>query len=96
MTSLFILISMILNLVWWVIVIQAAMSWLFAFDIVNTRNRFVWQIYETLTKLTEPVLRPIRKFIPNINGLDLSPIVVLIGISFIQVVLANNMGMFMR
>ncbi len=94
MMSLFFLFNMLLDAVWWVIIVQAVMSWLFAFDIVNTRNRLVWQIYDTLTKLTEPLLAPIRRVIPNINGLDLSPIVLLFAISFLKVVLHHNMGLF--
>ncbi len=89
------LLNIILEAVWWIIIIQAVMSWLFAFDIVNSRNRFVWQVFDTLTKLTEPLLAPIRRFIPPINGLDLAPIVLLIGISLIKMALIRNAYAFM-
>jgi YggT family protein len=59
-------------------------SWLIAFNVVNTRNEFVNQVWRILNALTEPVLRPIRRRMPNFSGLDLSPLVVFLGIMFLQ------------
>ena len=77
-----------LNLYWWVIIISAVLSWLIAFNVVNYRNQIVAQIDTTLRALTEPVLAPIRRRMPNLGAVDISPIVVLLGIIFIQMLLA--------
>jgi YggT family protein len=76
-----------LNLYWWVIVISAVLSWLIAFNVVNYRNQVVAQIDTTLRALTEPVLGPIRRRMPNLGAVDISPIVVLLWIIFIQMIL---------
>lgn len=73
-----------LNLYWWVIIIQAVLSWLIAFNVVNYRNQIVAQIDTTLRALTEPVLAPIRRRMPNLGAIDISPIVLLLGIILIQ------------
>lgn len=75
----------VLNLYWWVILIDVVLSWLIAFDVVNTRNRFVGTIADVTNRLTAPILNPIRKVIPPIGGLDLSPIVLILGMQFIQI-----------
>jgi YggT family protein len=77
-----------LNLYWWVIIISAVLSWLIAFNVVNYRNQIVAQIDTTLRALTEPVLAPIRRRMPNLGAVDISPIVLLLGIIFIQMLLA--------
>lgn len=74
----------VLDLYVWVLIISAIFSWLYAFNVINPRNQFVAMIGEALYKLTEPVLRPIRRVLPNMGGLDLSPIVVILGIMLIQ------------
>ena len=68
----------------WVIIISAVFSWLIAFNVVNTRNRFVYAVIETLHRLTEPVLRPIRNALPNLGGIDISPVIVILGLIFLQ------------
>jgi len=80
----------LLTLVWWIIVIQAVMSWLIGFNVINTQNDFVRQIWTTLDRLTEPLYRPIRKVMPDFGALDLSPIVVLISIQILDIVLRNQ------
>lgn len=77
-----------LNLYWWVIIASAVLSWLIAFNVVNYRNQVVAQIDQTLRALTEPVLGPIRRRMPNLGAVDISPIVLLLGILFIQMVLS--------
>jgi YggT family protein len=67
-----------------VIIVGAVMSWLVAFDIINLRNRFVSTIYEVCDRLTTPALAPIRKVVPNLGGVDLSPVVLIIAIQFLQ------------
>ena len=71
------------------LIIMVVMSWLVQFNILNTRQRFVYMAMDVLYRLTNPVLRPIRRFLPDMGGLDLSPIVVIIIIYFAQDVLGR-------
>lgn len=73
-----------INLYWWVIIVMAVMSWLLAFDVINMRNDFVRSVWNGVNALTEPGLRPIRRILPPIGGMDISPIVLLLLLSFIQ------------
>ena len=84
-------ISMILQLYSWVLIAMIIMSWLFAFNVINGRNQFVAAVWRVLDALTEPVLRPIRSILPNMGGLDLSPIVVFIIIFFLQSFIARDL-----
>jgi YggT family protein len=68
----------LLQLYLWIIIITALMSWLISFNVVNFRNDLVRTIWDTLNRLTEPVLRPIRERLPNMGGVDISPIVVIL------------------
>ena len=68
----------LLKVVWWIIVIQMILSWLIAFNVVNTYNGFVRGLMRGLDRITEPVYRPIRKVLPDFGGLDFSPMVVLL------------------
>ena len=81
---------MLISIVWWIVIIQAIMSWLISFNVLNVRQPLVYQIWSSLNRLTEPVYRPIRNFLPNMGGLDLSPLVVLIGLSILRIVIVNN------
>ncbi|WP_120498080.1 YggT family protein [Kiloniella sp. EL199] len=78
-----------LDLFKWAVIISAILSWLVAFNVINTHNQFVSMVGEFLWRLTEPALRPIRSIIPSIGGMDLSPIVLLLAIIFLQNVLIN-------
>ncbi|MGP1394107.1 MAG: YggT family protein [Inquilinaceae bacterium] len=89
MLSLYALIDTVLNLYTWVIIISAILSWLVAFNVVNMRNQFVATVSDVLYRLTEPALRPIRRFVPALGGIDLSPIVLLLLIFFIRSLLAE-------
>ncbi len=82
-------ISLILSLVWWVFLIMIIMSWLISFNVINTRNQFVASVWRILNQITDPILRPIRRVIPPMGGLDLSPIIVFIIIFFLQQFLAS-------
>ena len=84
MYSVLMLIDRIIDLYVWVIIISAVLSWLVAFDIVNMRNRFVYLVGDTLNRLTEPVYRPVRRFLPDMGGLDLSPLIVILGLWFLR------------
>lgn len=89
LTTLFQLLYVALDLYFWVLIISAVLSWLVAFGVVNTRNRFVYTVGDMLHRLTEPALRPIRRWIPPMGGLDLSPIVVILIIIFLQRLIIN-------
>ena len=78
------IVIIILDLYVWLLIASAILSWLIAFNVVNTRNGFVAAVAEFLYRITEPVLRPIRGFIPTFGGLDISPIIVILIIMFIQ------------
>ncbi|HIJ39272.1 MAG TPA: YggT family protein [Rhodospirillaceae bacterium] len=79
--------SVAIDLYQWVVIAAAALSWLIAFNVVNTRNRFVYTVMDTLYRLTEPVLRPIRRALPNMGGIDISPIILFLILLFIQSIL---------
>lgn len=78
------ILNMLLNVLWWIIVIQAILSWLVAFNVINTHNDFVRQALTALDRLTEPLYRPIRRVLPDFGGLDFSPFVVLLLIAILQ------------
>lgn len=80
-------ILLILNLYTWVIILAAILSWLIAFNVVNMYSEAVRGLWNVLTALTEPLLRPIRQYMPNLGGLDISPVILLILIFFIQKVI---------
>lgn len=84
MQSILILITQIIQLYVWVIIIQAVLSWLVAFGVVNTQNRFVYTVGDVLNRLTEPALRPIRRVMPDLGGIDISPVVLILGLYFLQ------------
>ncbi len=77
-------IDVALGLYTWIIIASAVFSWLFAFNVVNPNNRFVGMIGETLYRLTEPALRPIRRILPDLGGIDISPIILLLLIMFLR------------
>jgi len=89
--ALFEVIDIVLGLFVWALIIQAILSWLVAFNVVNTRNQFVATVMHFLYRLTEPALRPIRRFLPDLGGIDLSPIVLILIIFFIRRVLQGWM-----
>ncbi len=77
------LIDVVLGLVIWVIIAQVIASWLVAFGVVNTRNRAVYMIVDTLDRVTVPILQPIRRIVPPFGGLDLSPLILLLLIDYV-------------
>jgi len=87
--TIFQILYVVLDLYVWVLIISAILSWLIAFNVINTHNRFIYTVSDMLYRLTEPVLRPIRNVLPNLGGLDLSPIVVILVIMFAQRLLVN-------
>ena len=84
MYSVLMLIDRIIDIYVWVIILSAVLSWLVAFDIINMRNRFVYLVGDALNRITEPVYRPIRRFLPDMGGLDLSPLILILGLWFLR------------
>ena len=82
MMSLVKLIDVVIDLYTWVVIGSAIMSWLVAFGVVNTRNQFIRVVVNTLYRLTEPMLRPIRRFLPDLGGVDISPLVLILLLVF--------------
>ena len=91
MAELFAFISYVLQLYIYVLIALAVLSWLVAFNVVNMRNPFVAGLVQLLVAVTEPVLRPIRRMLPNLGGIDISPIIVVLIIIFIQSVILPNL-----
>lgn len=91
MSSFVIIFNMVVTFVWWIIIIQAVMSWLISFNVLNIRQPFVYQVWSGLNRLTEPVYRPIRNLLPSMGGLDITPVIVLLGLSALQVIVNNNL-----
>ncbi|SFJ42379.1 YggT family protein [Caulobacter sp. UNC279MFTsu5.1] len=83
----FFILDALLGLLWWAIIVSAVLSWLVAFDIINLRNRAVYQISTFLDRVTDPVLRPFRRIIPPLGGVDISPIIVLLIITGVRAIL---------
>jgi YggT family protein len=84
MKSIFILLDSLISIYLWVIIINALLSWLVAFNILNTQNRFVFSVLETTYKLTDPVLNKIRRFVPTFGSIDISPIILILGLMFLR------------
>jgi len=85
------LVNTILSLMTWAIILSAILSWLFAFDVINHRNRFVNQVAMFLDALTAPILGPFRRIIPPLGGLDITPIVAILTLQFLGI-LFNRMS----
>ncbi len=80
----------VLDLYWWVRVVSVIMSWLIAFDVVNMRSQAAVTIWRAVDALTEPLLRPIRSILPNVGGLDISPLILLLGLQFLRDLIARS------
>jgi YggT family protein len=86
---LFWLLTTVIEIYIWILIAGAILSWLIAFNVVNTRNRFVYMVGDFLHRVTEPVLRPIRRMLPNLGGIDLSPLVLILLLLFLEQVLTR-------
>ena len=95
MTSLLQILLTILQLVQFIVIAHVIMSWLISFNVLNTRQQLVWQIWTGLERLLEPIYAPIRRVLPSLGGLDLAPLVVLLIIYALRVILINNASAFM-
>ena len=84
MKSIFILLDNVITIYLWIIIINALLSWLVAFNIINTQNRFVFSVLNVTHQLTDPVLNKIRRFIPNLGSIDISPVILILLLIFIR------------
>jgi YggT family protein len=91
MVSIAEILLIVINLYIWVLMAQVVMSWLVAFNVVNTRNRLVYTVADFLYRITEPALRPIRRYVPLIGGIDISPIILVLILVFLQRLIVNNL-----
>ena len=86
------LLDRVIYLYVWVLIINAVLSWLIAFNVLNTQNRFVYSVLEFTYKLTDPVLNYIRRFLPNLGSIDISPVILILLIYFVRDLITNIFG----
>lgn len=84
MLSLAVLIDKVIDIYTWIVIAGAIMSWLVAFGVVSISNKFIRMVVDVLYRLTEPALRPIRRILPNLGGVDISPVILLLGLFFVR------------
>ncbi len=95
MTSLYQILMLVLDVVYFLILAHVIMSWLINFQVLNQRQPLVSQIWQALNRLLEPVYSRVRRFLPALGGVDLAPLVVLIGVIALRIVLQNNAAAFL-
>ena len=94
MLSLFQILMLILDVVWFFIIAHVIMSWLINFHVINMHQPLVAQIWHMLNRVLEPMYQPIRRILPNMQGIDLAPLVALIAVYALRIILANNISAF--
>jgi len=94
MTSLFQILMLLLDIVYFIVIAHVIMSWLINFQVLNLRQQLVAQIWYGLNRLLDPIYSRVRAIIPQMGGLDLAPLVVLIGVAVARIVLMNNAALF--
>ena len=95
MKSVLILIDSLVSIYIWVLIINALLSWLIAFNVLNTSNRLVYSLLDITYKMTDPLLRPIRNFLPNLGGIDISPIILVLALIFIRNLIVVDLAKLM-
>ena len=94
MLSILQILLLILDVVWFVLIVHIVMSWLINFEVLNLRQPFVYQIWSGLNRMVEPLYAPIRRVLPQAGGLDFAPLVALVAIYALRIVIVNNMPAF--
>ncbi|MGR3364130.1 MAG: YggT family protein [Maritimibacter harenae] len=94
MLSLMQIILAILNVIWFIVIVHIIMSWLINFQVLNLHQRFVAQLWYGLNRLVDPVYSRIRRILPDMGGIDLSPVIVLLALFAVRTVIQNNMYQF--
>jgi YggT family protein len=87
LSALFNVLELLLSVLWWIIIIQVVLSWLFAFNVLNSSSDGLRRFVEALDRITEPLYRPIRKVLPDFGGIDFSPLILILLISVVQILL---------
>ena len=95
MTSLLQILLLILDVIWFIMIVHIIMSWLINFQVLNLRQPTVYQIRAGVNRLLEPIYSRIRSFLPDLNGIDLAPLVALIGVYAARIILVNNASYFL-
>jgi YggT family protein len=90
MQSLIQIILLILDVVWFIVIVHVIMSWLINFNVLNRNQPLVWQIWTGLERLLEPLYAPIRRLLPSMGGLDLSPLILLVALYALRIIIINN------
>ena len=96
MNAIIYLLVQILNILWWIVILSVIFSWLYAFNVINSSNRFVDAVGRFLYNVTEPIYRPIRRYMPDLGGIDITPIIVLLIITFLQYFLVYDLAPALR
>ncbi len=94
MQSIYQILNLVLDVVWFFVIAHVIMSWLINFQVLNMNQQFVAQIWYGLNRILEPMYAPIRRILPRMQGLDLAPLVVLMSIIVLRIVLRNNAALF--
>ena len=94
MQSLFQILMLVLDIVWFFIIAHVIMSWLINFQVLNLNQQFVAQIWYGLNRILEPIYAPVRSVLPNMLGIDLAPLVVLVAVYALRIILVNNASVF--
>ncbi|MQY42064.1 YggT family protein [Epibacterium sp. SM1969] len=94
MQSLFQILMLVLDIVWFFIIAHVIMSWLINFQVLNLHQQFVGQIWYGLNRILEPIYGPVRRLLPNMQGIDIAPLLVLVGVYALRIVLVNNAAAF--
>ena len=94
MLSLFQILMLVLDIVWFFIIAHVIMSWLINFQVLNLHQQLVGQIWYFLNRILEPLYGPVRRLLPNMGGIDLAPLVVLVAVYAVRIILMNNISAF--
>lgn len=94
MLSLLQILLLIFDVIWYLVLAQVILSWLIGFQVLNLRQPLVAQIWDGLNRLFEPVYAPIRRLLPDLGGIDLAPLVLLLGLYAARIVILNNIALF--
>ncbi|MBK5933520.1 YggT family protein [Rhodovulum imhoffii] len=94
MTSLFQIILLVLDVAWFIIIVHIIMSWLISFQVLNLHQPVVAQIWGGVSRVLAPIYDPVRRLLPDTGGLDLAPLIVLLGIYALRIIIANNIYAF--
>jgi YggT family protein len=86
------LLNTVISIYIWLLIASVMLSWLIAFNVISTGNRFVYEIRDFLYRITEPLLRPIRNLLPNLGGIDISPVVLILGLVFLQNLITHDLA----